>query len=66
MEGGWFSKCGSRPSSVHLRFLLQELHGWRAARFQNVDIALAPCMFVFYCKSFTDGGRLVFKMWFSP
>eukprot|EP00959_Pyramimonas_sp_CCMP1952_P060594 1265625-Pyramimonas_sp.AAC.1 len=43
MEGGWFSKCGSRLSVAHIRFQhVAELHGLRARRFQHVDVALAP------------------------
>ena len=36
MEGGWFSKWGSRPGAAHI------------------------------CNSYTDGGRLAFKMGLSP
>eukprot|EP00959_Pyramimonas_sp_CCMP1952_P435577 9120887-Pyramimonas_sp.AAC.1 len=55
VEGGSFSKCGSRPSTAHIFQELQELHGLRAGRFQNVVLALAPRTFVLsICKSFTD------------
>eukprot|EP00959_Pyramimonas_sp_CCMP1952_P450297 9428406-Pyramimonas_sp.AAC.1 len=43
IESGWFSKCGSRFGAAHVRFThVQELHGLRAAPFQNVAIASAP------------------------
>eukprot|EP00959_Pyramimonas_sp_CCMP1952_P071041 1483193-Pyramimonas_sp.AAC.1 len=43
------------------------MHGWIAARFQNV--ALAPALRAFVltnCKEYTIGGRPAFKMWLSP
>eukprot|EP00959_Pyramimonas_sp_CCMP1952_P239386 5002807-Pyramimonas_sp.AAC.1 len=47
MEGGWFSKCGSRFSAAHTRFKhLQELHALRADGFRNVALALARRTFV--------------------
>eukprot|EP00959_Pyramimonas_sp_CCMP1952_P065068 1358620-Pyramimonas_sp.AAC.1 len=43
MEGGWFAKCGSRPSAAHARSKnLQGLHGLRITCFQHVALALAP------------------------
>eukprot|EP00959_Pyramimonas_sp_CCMP1952_P069474 1449983-Pyramimonas_sp.AAC.1 len=57
MEGGSFSTCGSRFSAEHIRFFLnlQELHGLRAGRSQNVALALAPRKFALnICKRFTD------------
>eukprot|EP00959_Pyramimonas_sp_CCMP1952_P000346 6716-Pyramimonas_sp.AAC.1 len=68
MEGGSFSKRGSRLSAAHTRpNPIQGLHGWRAGRFQNVALASAPRAIVpNMCKSFVDGGRLLFKMWISP
>eukprot|EP00959_Pyramimonas_sp_CCMP1952_P169378 3538110-Pyramimonas_sp.AAC.1 len=43
MEGGSFSKCGSRRNAEHIRSnSLQPLHGWRAGRFQTMGLALAP------------------------
>eukprot|EP00959_Pyramimonas_sp_CCMP1952_P456020 9472484-Pyramimonas_sp.AAC.1 len=45
----------------------QQFHRWRAGRFQNVVLALAPRTFVLQQKkSFTDRGRVVFIMWLSP
>eukprot|EP00959_Pyramimonas_sp_CCMP1952_P291957 6106276-Pyramimonas_sp.AAC.1 len=47
MEGGWFSKCGSRLSAAHTCFQnSQELHGLRVDGFQNVVLALAPRTFI--------------------
>eukprot|EP00959_Pyramimonas_sp_CCMP1952_P193185 4039899-Pyramimonas_sp.AAC.1 len=59
MEGGSFSKCGSRLRAAHIRFkTLQELHGLRVVPFQHAAlalVALAPRTFVFKnYKSFTD------------
>eukprot|EP00959_Pyramimonas_sp_CCMP1952_P209128 4374581-Pyramimonas_sp.AAC.1 len=67
MEGGPLSKGGSRLSAVHTGLkTLQQLHGWRAVRLQNVALVFAPVMFVLNCcNSFTDGGRPVYKMWLS-
>eukprot|EP00959_Pyramimonas_sp_CCMP1952_P115573 2416039-Pyramimonas_sp.AAC.1 len=51
IEGGLFSKCGSRLSAVHIRLQhVQELHGLRAEcgfRFSATHIRLH------ICKSFT-------------
>ena len=68
MEGGSFSKWGSRLGATHIRLTsLQHLHGWRAARFQNWALALAPRTFVLkVSNSYKDGGRFVFKMGLSP
>ena len=62
-----FSKWGSRLGAAHIRVkILQQLHGWRAAPFQNGVPALVPRTFVFkVCNSYTDGGRAVFKMGLS-
>eukprot|EP00959_Pyramimonas_sp_CCMP1952_P286069 5981800-Pyramimonas_sp.AAC.1 len=47
MEGGWFSKCGSRLSAACIRLKkLPVLHGWRASGFQHVALVLAPRTFV--------------------
>ena len=64
MEGGPFSKLGSRLSAAHIRFEnVQQFQGWRAARFQNVALALAPRTLVLNnCSNFKDGWRLVFNM----
>ena len=64
MEGGRFSKLGSRLGAAHIRLKsLKQLHGWRAGGFQNGVIALSPRTFVFkVCNSYTDGGQVVFKM----
>ena len=46
---------------------LQQLQGWRAGRFQNWALALAPRTFVLkVCNSYKDGGRFLFKMGLSP
>eukprot|EP00959_Pyramimonas_sp_CCMP1952_P180330 3770916-Pyramimonas_sp.AAC.2 len=68
IEGGWYSTCGSRRSAEHTRSKqLQQFHGLRAGRFQNVTLALAPRAFVVTsCTSSTDWVRVVFKMWLSP
>ena len=68
MEGGWFSKWGSRLGAADIRLkIFQKLHGFTAARFQNKALALAPRTFVLkLCNNYTDGGRLVFKMGLSP
>eukprot|EP00959_Pyramimonas_sp_CCMP1952_P282052 5895195-Pyramimonas_sp.AAC.1 len=40
IEGGSFSKCGSRLGAAHTRLKnLQELHGLRANPFQNVALS---------------------------
>ena len=64
MEGGWFSKLGSRLSAAHIRLKsFQQLQGWRAAGFQNRALALAPRTFVLKaCNSYRDGGRVVSEM----
>eukprot|EP00959_Pyramimonas_sp_CCMP1952_P121430 2539286-Pyramimonas_sp.AAC.1 len=56
MEGGWCSTCGSGLSAVHICLTtLQELHGWRAGRSQNVTLPVAPRTFVFALdNSFKD------------
>eukprot|EP00959_Pyramimonas_sp_CCMP1952_P010796 226293-Pyramimonas_sp.AAC.1 len=47
MEGGWFSKCGSRLGAAHIRFKhVQEFHGLKAGGFQNAPLALARRTFV--------------------
>ena len=53
---------------MHIRLKsLQQLQGWRAARFQNGALALAPRTFVLkVCNSYKDGGRFLFKMGLSP
>ena len=39
MEGGPFSKCGSRLGAAHIRFKsLQQLQGWRAAPFKDASL----------------------------
>eukprot|EP00959_Pyramimonas_sp_CCMP1952_P286717 5995396-Pyramimonas_sp.AAC.1 len=48
IKGGWSSICGSRLGAAHMRCTkLQELHGLRAGRFQNVVLAFAPRTLVF-------------------
>ena len=68
MEGGPFSKLGSRPGAAHIRLkMMQQLQGWRAVPFQNWALALAPRTFVLkMSNSFKDGGRFVFKTGLSP
>ena len=63
MEGGWFAKLGSRLSAAHIRLKgFQELQGWRAARFQNLVLAVAPRTFVLkVSNSYRDGGG--FQNW---
>ena len=88
MEGGPFSKWGSRIGAAHIRFkILHQLHGWRAVPFQNGVPALVPrtssSKFATITRveggpfskwgsrrgtagiSYTDRGRVVFKMGFS-
>ena len=64
MEGGTFSKFGSRLSAAHIRLSnLQQLQGWGAARFQTWALALAPRTFDSKdSNSFKDGGRVLFKI----
>eukprot|EP00959_Pyramimonas_sp_CCMP1952_P350135 7335884-Pyramimonas_sp.AAC.2 len=59
MEGRLFPTCGYRLCAAHARLKqLQELHGWRAACFQNAALALAPRTLVqTNCKSVKDGRR---------
>eukprot|EP00959_Pyramimonas_sp_CCMP1952_P368997 7728879-Pyramimonas_sp.AAC.1 len=64
MEGGPFSICDSRkmwlslPRRAHSAYMLQEPHEWRAGRFQNVALAIAPREFVLKVrKNITDRGR---------
>ena len=53
MEGGPFSKWGSRPGAAHIRLKgAQQLHGWSKGRFQRVAFALAPRTFVLEARSF--------------
>ena len=68
MEGGTFSKWGSRLGAADVRLKsLQPLHGWRAGGFQYGALALAPRTLVLkVCNSYTDGGRFLFKMGLSP
>ena len=68
MEGGPFSKWGSRFGAADIRLInFQQLQGWRAGGFQNGALALAPRTFVLkVCNSYTDGGRVAFKLGFSP
>ena len=88
IEGGSFSKWGSRLGAAHIRFkILHQLHGWRAVPFQNGVPALVPrtssSKFATITRveggpfskwgsrrgtagiSYTDRGRVVFKMGFS-
>eukprot|EP00959_Pyramimonas_sp_CCMP1952_P373248 7816577-Pyramimonas_sp.AAC.1 len=61
MEGGSFSKCGSRLRAAHIQFKqLQELHGLRTVPFQNVALALAPHTFIETCANISriEGGSL--------
>eukprot|EP00959_Pyramimonas_sp_CCMP1952_P339965 7119744-Pyramimonas_sp.AAC.1 len=47
MENERFSKYGSRLKAAHIHYVgLTKFHGLRAARFQNVALALAPRTFV--------------------
>eukprot|EP00959_Pyramimonas_sp_CCMP1952_P088280 1846909-Pyramimonas_sp.AAC.1 len=61
MEGGPFSKCCSRFSTARIRLIVrQQLQGWRAGRFQNGALAVAPRTFVSkVCSSLEDGAQLV-------
>ena len=48
MEGGWFSKSGSRLGAADIRLQsLQQSQGWRADRFQYGVLALAPRALVY-------------------
>eukprot|EP00959_Pyramimonas_sp_CCMP1952_P218885 4577048-Pyramimonas_sp.AAC.1 len=52
---------------AHSSSKLATVSRWRAGGFQNAIIAKAPrTLVVKMCISFTDGGRLLFKMWISP
>ena len=68
MEGGSFSKSGSRLGAAQIRLkILQQLHGSREGRFQKWALALVPRTFVLkVCSSYTDGGLPIFKMGLSP
>ena len=68
MEGRSFSKWGSRLGAADIRLKrLHRLHGWRAGGVQVGALALAPRTFdLKACNSYTDGGRVVFKMGLSP
>eukprot|EP00959_Pyramimonas_sp_CCMP1952_P076732 1603636-Pyramimonas_sp.AAC.1 len=47
MEGGSFSKRGSRLSAAHIRFNnVEKIHRLKAGGFQNVVLALARRTFV--------------------
>eukprot|EP00959_Pyramimonas_sp_CCMP1952_P310482 6498034-Pyramimonas_sp.AAC.1 len=50
---GWKRKR-SKPPTPRGLVGLQELHGLRASRFQNVALAFAPCALVLQSRSFTD------------
>eukprot|EP00959_Pyramimonas_sp_CCMP1952_P417729 8751892-Pyramimonas_sp.AAC.1 len=66
MEGGSCSRCGSRLRPAYIRHEnIVERHRWKAGRFQNVHLALAPRTFVSQNAraSRMEGGSL-FKMWF--
>ena len=66
MEGGPFSKWGSRLGAAHIRLKpLQHLHG--CSFFADGVLSLAPRTFVVKaCNGYTDGGRFLFKMGLSP
>ena len=68
MEGGPFSKLGSRFRAAHIRLKrFQQLQGWRAVGFQNWALALPPRTFVLKVSNrYRDGGRFLFKMRISP
>eukprot|EP00959_Pyramimonas_sp_CCMP1952_P306132 6406692-Pyramimonas_sp.AAC.1 len=59
MEGGSFSKWGSRPGAADIRLKsLQQLHGWRARGFQDGALASGPRTLDFkLSNSYTDGGQ---------
>ena len=61
MEGGSFSKLGSRLGAAHIRLkILQQLQRWRADLFQNRALALAPRTFVLkVCNSSRTEGDSV-------
>ena len=68
MDVGGCSKCGCRFSAAHIRpKRLQQLHGWRAALFQN-GMSFEICDFMTGnsdCSSYTDAGQPLFEMRFS-
>eukprot|EP00959_Pyramimonas_sp_CCMP1952_P133636 2794365-Pyramimonas_sp.AAC.2 len=68
IKGGWFSKWGSRLGAANTRLEnLQQLHGWKAAGFQNGALALAPRTFVLNtCSNFTRGGHFLFNVGLAP
>ena len=68
MEGGTFSKLGSRLGAAHIRLKsFQQLQGWRAGRLPNWVFAKAPRTFVLKVSNgYRDGGRLLFKVRLSP
>ena len=63
-----YSKCGSRPCPAHIDLRgLQHLHGASGYATRNVAPALALRTFVLkVCNSYTDRGRVLLEMWFSP
>eukprot|EP00959_Pyramimonas_sp_CCMP1952_P222865 4659284-Pyramimonas_sp.AAC.1 len=67
MAGRFQNVAFAKHSAAHIRFQnLLKSRGLRAASLHNVAIALAPRTSMFKIrKSFTDGGRVVVKMW-SP
>eukprot|EP00959_Pyramimonas_sp_CCMP1952_P254816 5322278-Pyramimonas_sp.AAC.1 len=63
MEGGWFSKCGSRLSASQFFYNCARASrsegDWfsiRGSRFNAAHIC---------CISFTDSGRFIVNTWFS-
>ena len=70
MEGGPAGGSGGSPEASSPCMILklkivQQLHGWRAAHFQNGALAWAPRTFVLQiCNRYTDGGRS-FSKWGS-
>eukprot|EP00959_Pyramimonas_sp_CCMP1952_P136421 2854749-Pyramimonas_sp.AAC.1 len=67
MEGGPFSECDYRFSAAHTIFKRRpRFRGWKAARFQNEELASAPRIFVFEAYNrFKQGRRCLFNMWLS-
>eukprot|EP00959_Pyramimonas_sp_CCMP1952_P361019 7560831-Pyramimonas_sp.AAC.1 len=60
MEDVPFSSCGANLNAAHIRrTTLQELHGWRADRFQYVALASALHTFVSQVRRSFKGWRAV-------
>eukprot|EP00959_Pyramimonas_sp_CCMP1952_P035865 750874-Pyramimonas_sp.AAC.1 len=64
MEGGLFSKCGSRLRAAQCSRASQIEGGTFSICGSRVSAAHMD--FLQQKQEFADGGRLLFKMWISP